>query len=128
VPKKVIIKIISYNTTTEELEMRDEEGNPAHVIKAWPGQKIKWIIKRSGVKSIDSIIAKTINKNKIFKEEPHKEIFSSNWKGIIKSEGAFKENDMVSDTGDYYYDYNIKWKLPKKEDIYTYDPRIQIQR
>ncbi len=126
VPKKVIIKITGFDTTTGKLKMEDKAGKPADTIQAWPGQKIKWKIRGSGIRSIDSIFAKKVNKNKIFQEDPHKKFLSSTWQGTIQNKGALKENGVIRDGGYYNYDYNIKWK-DKDGTQHTYDPRIQVK-
>lgn len=122
VPKKVIITITGYDVSTEKLTMVDEAGQPADIIQAWPGQKIKWKIKGSGIKSIESMPEKKAPyiKKDVFSEEPHEEVFGKTWKATIKKEFPFTKDTIIN------YDYNIEWKLENDPKSYNYDPRIQM--
>ncbi len=126
VPKTVTITVTGYDTTTEKLTIVDEAGKPAEIIQAWPGQKIKWKIKGSGIKSIDSIVSKANFRDAVFSHDPHEVFLSSTWAATIKDEVAIKNSGVSVEEEYYNYDYNIFWKLTKKGKTYKFDPRIQI--
>ncbi len=109
-----VINITGSDTTTGNLVLVDRNGNPADTFQVESGQKIKWKIKTTTVKSIESIPPKKAAAHGVFRKDPRKKFLSRSWKGkTIKTEATVSE------------EYNIIWTDSSGERR-TYDPLIQV--
>src|SRR4051812_22330820 len=81
--KKIVIKIISSDSTTGKLTMIGEDGNSADTLQVWSGQKVKWEIgDTSHVKSIKNIYPKPSKPgDQIYEDLPAPVFLSKSWKG-----------------------------------------------
>jgi hypothetical protein len=111
------INIEGADTSTNELELKDDNGNSAKIFKVKAGKKIRWLVNTREVGDIDSIYKKpTTTSDLLFKAGPSRIGNSRNWTATIDPEAKPEQ----------YEDYNIDW-TDKNGGKHTFDPRIQVK-
>jgi hypothetical protein len=111
----VIIRITDREGTSDNLILKDVNGNSAHTFIVKPGVTIKWLLaNNTPVKKITRIYKKDSSEN-VFSTDPHPVGGSLNWEGTIDNLAVDKSEE-----------YNIEWE--DADTIrHTYDPLIQVK-
>ena len=116
-PGPEIIKIVSADTSSDTLVLKNAGNEPATTFEVKAGRTINWLVNTNNVANIDSIYKKpTTTSDNIFKTGPARIGSSKNWTASID----------YSATVPQFVDYNIDW-TDKDGKKHTYDPRIQVK-
>jgi len=107
------INITGADTSTGELELKDDFNKPAKIFKVKAGRTIHWLVNTSDVADIKDIYKKPASNN-VFITGPERIGSSRNWQGAIDPDAAHKDEE-----------YNIDW-TDKHGHFHTFDPVIKV--
>jgi len=109
------INITGANTSTNELELKDDFNKPAKIFKVKAGKTIQWIVNTPDVTDIKDIYKKPTSDN-VFITGPERIGSSRNWQGRVDpGAAAYKDEE-----------YGIDW-IDKHGHPHKFDPYIQIK-
>lgn len=107
------INITGANTSTGELQLRDDSNGNAKTFKVKAGKTINWLVNTPDVTDIKDIYKK--GGDNVFITGPERIGHSPNWQGTTDHGAAYKEEE-----------YGIEW-IDKHGDAHKFDPYIQVK-